>query len=70
MGENNTYTPILIDNKLANSMFTKLYLMGGANQDIYKMVHMENGVSLWQINFDKVGGGTSGTSNSTNSTNK
>ena len=68
MGENNTYTPILIHNKLANSMFTKLYLLGGANQDVYTMVHMENGVSLWKVNFDKIGGGTSPT-NTTNNTN-
>ncbi|WP_407432183.1 STT3 domain-containing protein [Methanobrevibacter sp.] len=69
MGENNTYTPILIHNKLANSMFTQLYLLGGANQDVYTMVHMENGVSLWKINFDKIGGGNSPT-NTTNNTNR
>ena len=68
MGENNTYTPILIHNKLANSMFTQLYLLGGANQDVYTMVHMENGVSLWKVNFDKIGGGSSPT-NTTNNTN-
>ena len=66
MGENNTYTPILIHNKLANSMFTKLYLLGGANQDVYTMVHMENGVSLWKVNFDKIGGGTSPTNTTNN----
>ncbi|MBQ9026304.1 MAG: peptide transporter [Methanobrevibacter sp.] len=63
MGEGNVYTPILIDNKLSNSMFTQLYLLGGANQDVFTMVHMENGVSLWQVNFDKTtAGGGSGTS--------
>ena len=70
MGENNTYTPILIHNKLANSMFTKLYLLGGANQDVYTMVHMENGVSLWKVNFDKIGGGTSPTNTTSNTNNR
>ena len=50
-------------------MFTQLYLLGGANQDVYTMVHMENGVSLWKINFDKIGGGNSPT-NTTNNTNR
>lgn len=66
MGEKNVYTPILIDNKLANSMFTQLYLLGGANQNVYEMVHMENGVSLWKINFNNtVAGGGSGSTNTT-----
>ena len=69
MGEGNVYTPILIHNKLTNSMFTQLYLLGGANQNIYTMVHMENGVSLWQVNFNNtVAGGGSGSSSSTNTT--
>ncbi|WP_407378927.1 STT3 domain-containing protein [Methanobrevibacter sp.] len=69
MGEGNVYTPILIDNKLSNSMFTQLYLLGGANQDVYTMVHMENGVSLWQVNFNNtVAGGGSGSSGTTNTT--
>ena len=60
MGENNTYTPILMHNKLTNSMFTKLYLLGGMGQDAYTMVHMENGVSLWQVNYNNtVAGGAS-----------
>ena len=74
MGENDTdnksivYTPILIDNKLVNSMFTQLYLLGGPNQDIFELVHMENGVSVWKIHFENtVAGGGSSTSSSTNS---
>ena len=71
MGEGNVYTPILIDNKLSNSMFTQLYLLGGANQDVYTMVHMENGVSLWQVNFENtVAGGSSGTSTNNQTTSK
>ena len=66
MGEKNVYTPILIDNKLSNSMFTQLYLLGGANQNTFTMVHMENGVSLWKVNFENtVAGGGSGSTNST-----
>lgn len=42
MGEKNIYTPILMSNELENSMFTKLYLFGGPNQNIFEMVHMEN----------------------------
>ena len=69
MGENDTYTPILIHNKLANSMFTQLYLLGGPNQDIFEMVHMENGVSLWAIHFENTVAGGSSPSTSTNSNN-
>ena len=77
--ENMTYTPILIDNKLANSMFTQLFLLGGANQNVYEMVHMENGVSVWKINFNNTvaGGGApvaannaANTTNVTNTTNR
>lgn len=66
MGEKNVYTPILIDNKLSNSMFTQLYLLGGGNQNVFTMVHMENGVSLWKVNFENTAaGGGSGSTNTT-----
>ena len=65
MGEKNKYTPILMDNKLSNSMFTQLYLLGGVNQNIYEMVHMENGVSLWKINFNNTVAGGASPSNNT-----
>ena len=58
MGQNNDYTPILIDEKLENSMFTKLYLLGGANQDIFEPVHSENGVMLFNVNFDNTKAGS------------
>ena len=64
MGQDNQYTPILMSNELSNSMFTQLYLMGGANQNIFENVHMENGVMLFKVNFENtVAGGSS--SNST-----
>jgi dolichyl-diphosphooligosaccharide--protein glycosyltransferase len=61
MGNKNQYTPILISNELRNSMFTQLYLLGGAGQDIFENVHVENGVMLFNVNFDKtVAGGATG----------
>ena len=57
MGQNGDYTPILIDKKLENSMFTKLYLLGGANQNIFEPVHSENGVMLFNVNFNNTKAG-------------
>ena len=59
IGNNNEYTPILMSNELRNSMFTRLFLLGGANQDIFTNVHTEEGVMLWQVNFNNtVAGGS------------
>ena len=71
MGTGNDYTPILISNELSNSMFTQLYLLGGAGQNIFEPVHTESGVMLFNVNFgNTVAGGGSGTSsNSTSSSN-
>ena len=60
------YTPFVIHNNLTNSMFTKLYLLGGAGQDQFTNVHTEPGVMLYKVNFDKTG--SSGNSTSDNST--
>ena len=69
MGNENQYSPILIHNKLSNSMFTQLYLLGGAGQNIFENVHTETGVMLFRVNFDNtVAGGASGSSDS-NTTN-
>ena len=63
MGNENQYTPILMSNDLVNSMFTRLYLYGGAGQDIFTQVHSENGVMLFKVNFENtVAGGSSGNS--------
>ena len=65
MGNDDNYSPILISNELANSMFTRLYLLGGSGQDIFENVHNENGVMLFNVNFDNtVAGGASGSSSS------
>ncbi len=57
MGQDNQYTPILMSNELANSMFTRLYLYGGAGQDIFEPVHTESGVMLFKVNFDNTKAG-------------
>lgn len=67
MGVGNTYTPIIMSSILENSMFTRLYLEGGFGQNIFTQVHSEEGVSLWQVNFNNTAAG--GASTSTNSTN-
>ena len=58
MGNNDTYTPILMSNELVDSMFTRLYLYGGAGQDIFEQVHSESGVLLYKVNFDKTAAGS------------
>ena len=58
MGQDNQYTPILISHELENSMFTKLSLLGGANQNIFEPVHSENGVMLFKVNFDNTKAGS------------
>ncbi|WP_458405499.1 STT3 domain-containing protein [Methanobrevibacter sp.] len=58
MGQDNQYTPILISNELTDSMFTKLYLLGGAGQDIFEPVHSENGVMLFNVNYDNTKAGS------------
>ena len=73
IGNDNQYTPFLMSNELVNSMFTRLYLLGGANQNVFSNVHTEPGVMLFKVNFENtVAGGSSGNSNtsSTNSTSK
>ena len=59
MGENNQYTPILMSNELTDSMFTKLYLLGGAGQNIFEPVHAESGVMLFNVNFNNTAAGGS-----------
>ena len=65
MGNSNQYTPILMSNELQNSMFTRLFLLGGAGQDVFTNVHSENGVMLYQVNFNNTVAGGASSSNST-----
>ena len=70
MGSGNQYTPILMSNNLTDSMFTRLYLLGGAGQNIFSNVHSENGVLLFKVNFENTvaGGSSGGSSTSANQT--
>ncbi len=52
MGQDGEYSPILMDKHLENSMFTQLYIFGGAGQNIFEPVHSENGVMLFNVNFN------------------
>ena len=63
MGQDNQYTPILISHELTDSMFTRLYLLGGANQNIFEPVHSENGVMLFNVNFNNTKAGGSSSTN-------
>ncbi|MDO5823643.1 STT3 domain-containing protein [Methanobrevibacter sp.] len=53
IGDKNQYTPILMNNELRDSMFTRLFLLGGAGQDIFENVHADSGVMLFKVNFNK-----------------
>lgn len=50
LGQDNEYTAILMNNELKDSVFTNLFLLGGAGQDTFTLSHMENGVAVWTIN--------------------
>jgi len=39
-----------MSNDLKDSVFTNLFLLGGAGQDTFTLSHMENGVAVWTIN--------------------
>jgi dolichyl-diphosphooligosaccharide--protein glycosyltransferase len=65
LGNNNTYNAILIDNKLVDSMFTRLFLLGGNGQDQFQLIHMDSGISLWKVNNNA---SSTSSTNLTNST--
>jgi dolichyl-diphosphooligosaccharide--protein glycosyltransferase len=58
LGQNNTYTPVLMQKELENSMFTKLFFYGGAGQNIFEPVHSESGVMLFNVNFNNTKAGS------------
>ena len=39
-----------MDNKLKDSVFTRLFLLGGVGQDTFVLSNMQEGVSVWTIN--------------------
>lgn len=49
LGSGNDYTAILMDNKLKDSVFTRLFLLGGIGQDTFELSNMQDGVSVWTI---------------------
>ena len=50
LGSGDDYTTILMDNKLKDSVFTRLFLLGGIGQDTFELCNMQDGVSVWTIN--------------------
>jgi dolichyl-diphosphooligosaccharide--protein glycosyltransferase len=50
LGSGDDYTAILMDNKLKDSVFTRLFLLGGIGQDTFTLSNMQDGVSVWTIN--------------------
>lgn len=49
LGSGNDYTAILMDNKLKDSVFTRLFLLGGVGQDTFTLSNMQDGVSVWTL---------------------
>ena len=49
LGSVNDYTAILMDNKLKDSVFTRLFLLGGIGQDSFELCNMQDGVSVWTV---------------------
>jgi len=47
IGSGNQYTTIIMNRELEDSVFTKLFLLGGFNQTSFKFLHQEPGVMLW-----------------------
>jgi dolichyl-diphosphooligosaccharide--protein glycosyltransferase len=64
LSSGNEYTAILMDNELKDSVFTRLFLLGGAGQDTFTLTNMQEGVSTWSIN----GASSSSDSQDTNTT--
>lgn len=49
LGSGDDYTAILMDNTLKDSVFTRLFLLGGIGQDTFELSNMQDGVSVWTI---------------------
>ncbi|MGB4641805.1 MAG: STT3 domain-containing protein [Methanothermobacter tenebrarum] len=47
VGSEDSYMTVIMDKKLEDSMFTKLFLLGGFNQTSFKLLHQEPGVLVW-----------------------
>ena len=49
LGSGDDYTAILMDNELKDSVFTRLFLLGGIDQDSFELCNMQDGVSVWTV---------------------
>lgn len=54
IGENSSYVTVIMDKQMEDSMFTKLFLLGGFNQTSFKYLHQEPGVMLWTSADSKI----------------
>lgn len=52
LGSGDDYTAILMDNKLQDSVFTRLFLLGGVGQDEFELSNMQDGVSVWTLKHE------------------
>ncbi len=50
LSSENQYTAILMDNELKDSVFTRLFLLGGVGQDTFTVSDVQDGVATWTIN--------------------
>ena len=50
LSSENQYTAIVMDNELRDSVFTRLFLLGGVGQDTFTISDMQDGVATWTIN--------------------
>ncbi len=66
MGDNGTYTSVIMSKELENAMFTKLFILGGFGQNSFEMVHMDDGISLWKISGYNTLRNETGSTNSSN----
>ena len=49
LGSGDDYTAILMDDVLKDSVFTRLFLLGGIGQDTFELSNMQDGVSVWTL---------------------
>ena len=54
IGENSSYITVIMNKEMEDSMFTKLFLLGGFNQTSFKYLHQEPGVMLWTSADSKI----------------
>ncbi len=68
IGENSSYISVIMNKEMEDSMFTKLFLLGGFNQTSFKYLHQETGVMLWTSADSKINATETTNTTDTNST--